>query len=434
VVLQTDDRYIFTLPALLNILFRGRWIIAAVTALGLLAGIGYGIVVKPLYRASVQIRPGIVAYTDQGAPLRGWVREDIVNYFESSLYWQYMREDKRFEELDAAPIVRAEFVASAIQFMAGGDIITLTNLDTDQARSGAILESAMASFNSQGFSDTLSSDLSLTRRGIEVRMRAISHDIDLVKAKEDKVSLEIVQMQGEQKLIDYERKKLVLDLKTLSEENAWRKRAAENALVEVATATKRLAAAEAMLETAVKNEKAASGSGEPAENQDDPVGEVLKQTASREQAGRVGDLLLTVNELSNTIYEGGVKADSLLARISANEQEMKRLGLVGELVLAKRETDNQQKIGDLRIQLEKELPHERSMLDTDLQGERVKLDIIAPLEQVGQITISDKPVRPRKLRAMTILTILAFFGSLALVLVREYFLVNREEITRPTRI
>ncbi len=110
------------------------------------------------------------------------------------------------------------------------------------------------------------------------------------------------------------------------------------------------------------------------------------------------------------------------------------MGLVGELVLAKRETDNQQKIGDLRIQLEKELPHERSMLDTDLQGERVKLDIIAPLEQVGQITISDKPVRPRKLRAMTILTILAFFGSLALVLVREYFLVNREEITRPTRI
>ncbi len=138
--------------------------------------------------------------------------------------------------------------------------------------------------------------------------------------------------------------------------------------------------------------------------------------------------------MSNTIYEGGVKADSLLARISANEQEMKRLGLVGELVLAKRETDNQQKIGDLRIQLEKELPHERSMLDTDLQGERVKLDIIAPLEQVGQITISDKPVRPRKLRAMTILTIPAFFGSLALVLVREYFLVNREEITRPTRI
>ena len=432
--MQTDDRYIFTLPALLNILFRGRWIIAALTALGLLAGIGYGIVVKPLYRSSVQIRPGIVAYTEQGAPLRGWVREDIVNYFESFLYWDDMRDDERFEGMKAAPVVRAEFVASAIQFMAGGDVITLTNLDTGQARSGAILECAMASFNNQGLRDTLSSDLNLTRKGIEVRMRGIRHEIELVGAKEDKISLEIVQMQGEKKLIDYERKKLVLDLKTLTEENAWRKRAAENALVEVATATQRLKSAEAMLETVLKTESTTGGSGESVGNQDDPVVEVLKQTAGREQAGRVGDLLLTVNELSNTIYEGGVKADSLLARISANEQEMKRLELVGELVLAKRETDVQQKIGDLRISLEKELPHERSMLNTDLQGERVKLNNIAPLEQVGNITVSDKPVRPRKLRAMTILTILAFFGSVALVFVREFFLVNREEITRPTRI
>ena len=432
--MQTEDRNIFTLPALLNILFRGRLIIAAVTVLGLLAGIGYGIVVKPLYRASVQIRPGIVAYTDQGAPLRGWVREDIVHYFESSLYWQEMKEDERFEGMVAPPIIRAEFVSSAIQFMAGGDVITLTNLDTGQTRSGAILESAMASFNNQGFRDTLSSDLNLTRKGIEVRMRGINHEIDLVGAKEDKISLEIVQIQGEQKLIEYERQKLVLDLKTLTEENAWRKRAADNALVEVATATKRLKAAEAMLETVMRVENTTPESGDTGGNTDDPVVEVLKQTAGREQAGRVGELLLTVNELSETIYEGGVKADSLLARISANEQEMKRLDLVGELVLAKRVTDVQRKIGDLRIRLEKELPHDRAMLKTDLQGEMVKLQNIAPLEQVGNITISDKPVRPRKLRAMTILTILAFFGSLALVFVREYFLVNREEITRPTRI
>ena len=89
--MQTDERYIFTLPSLLNILFRGRWIIVAITLLGLLAGIGYGIVVKPLYRASAQIRPGIVAYTEQGGPLRGWVREDLVHYFEASLFWQDMR-------------------------------------------------------------------------------------------------------------------------------------------------------------------------------------------------------------------------------------------------------------------------------------------------------------------------------------------------------
>jgi len=150
--LHTEDRFVFTLPALLNILFRGRVIIAVVTAIGLVAGIGYGIVVKPLYRSSVQIRPGIVAYTEQGGPVRGGIREDIVHFFASSLYWQDMREDARFEDMKAAPIILAEFVSSSIQFMPGGNVITLTNLSTDPERAVAILESALTSFSNQSFS------------------------------------------------------------------------------------------------------------------------------------------------------------------------------------------------------------------------------------------------------------------------------------------
>jgi len=431
--LQTEDHYDFTLPNLLNILFRGRWVIAAITALGLVAGIGYGIVVKPLYRSSVQIRPGIVAYTEQGGPLRGWVREDIVHFFESSLYWHDLRTEPLFSEMKAPPVIRATFVPSAIQFMTGGDVITLTNLSTSRDQAAGVLEGAISSFNRQGFADTLSSDLNLTRKGIGIRMRGLAHEIELVDAKEAKVSVEIEQTRNELKLIEYERQKLVLDLKTLAEENAWRQRAVTNTLAEVEKASIRLQSAEQVLKTALETEKGGRAGADVPTGSDDPVGEVLKQTASREQAGRVGDLLVTVNELSNDIYEGGVKADSLQARIMANEQEMSRLKLVGELVLAKKDADIQQKISDLRITLEKELPHERAMLQTDLQGEQVKLDIISPLEQVGPIVVSDKPVRPRKLRAMTILTLLAFCGSLGLVFVWEYFQVNRNVITRPRR-
>jgi hypothetical protein len=432
-VLHTEDRFEFTLPALLNILFRGRWIIAAVTALGLIAGIGYGIVVKPLYIASVQIRPGIVAYTERGAPLRGWVREDIVNFFDSSLYWQDMRDDPQFAGRKAAPIIRATFVPSALQFMAGGDVITLNNLATDPDLAVATLAKSMESFNRQGEADSLGSDINLTRKNIKNRMDGIRHDIDLVGSKEERIALEIEQVKSEQILIDYERRNLVLDLKTLGEENAWIRRAAENTLVEVGFARDRLASAEKMLEVALAAENSSAADGGTAAGKNDPVGEVLKQTASREQAGRVGDLLLTVNELSASIYEGGVKADSLQARVTANEQEMERLKLVGEMVLTKKETDIRQKVDDLRIGLTKDLPHERSMLETDLAAETVKMSIISPLEQVGKITASDKPVRPRKLRAATLLTIFAFFCSLALVFVREYFLVNREAILRPDR-
>jgi capsular polysaccharide biosynthesis protein len=426
--LQTENNYVFTLPGLLNILFRGRWTIAAVTALGLIAGIGYGIVVKPLYRASAQIRPGIVAFTEQGGPLRGWVREDLVNFFESGLYWQDIKGEQRFAAYKSAPVIRAQYVPSAIQFMAGGDVITLTNLDRDPDQAVAILRGAMDSFNQQGFSDTLSSDLNFTRRGTEVRMRGISHDIDLVAAMEAKVSVEIEMAKNELKIVQYERKKLELDRKTLAEENAWRARAAANALAEVEAAQKRLASAEEMLSQALEAEK--NGPGGTNAGSGDPVVEVLKQTASREQAGRVGELLMTVNALSSSIYEGTVKADSLQARIKTNEQEILRLELVGELVLVKNESDINQRIIDLKIKLNKELPHDRSMLQTNLEAEMVKQDIISPLEQVGRISVSDKPVRPRKLRAAAILTILAFCGSLVLVFVIEYLRVNRKEITR----
>jgi hypothetical protein len=431
--LHNEDRFVFTLPALLNILFRGRAVIAVVTALGLAAGIGYGIVVKPLYRASVQVRPGIVAYTEQGGALRGWIREDIVHFFAAGLFWQDLRENPQFAEMKAPPIVNAEFVPGAIQFMPGGDVITLTNLSTAPGRAVDILQGSMDSFISQGTSDTLRSDLNLTRRNILVSMQKITQDIELVAAKESKVSLEIEQAQSEKKVVAYEREKLELDLKNLAEENAWHRRTVEKTLTEVSAAQDRLVSAEKMFEVAVRAEQGSSGSSGSGGATQDPVGEVLKQTASREQAGRVGDLLLTVNELSTSILEGQVRADSLQTRISANEQEMNRLKKYGELVLAKQEIDIKQKIGDLEIHLQKDLPYERAMLQNDLDEEKVKLEIIAPLEQVGKITVSEKPVRPRKFRAAAILTLLAFCGSLVLVLVWEYLLVNREEITRPRR-
>jgi len=432
--LESEDRFVFTLPSLLNILFRGRWIIMVCTALGLIAGIGYGIVVKPLYRSSVQIRPGIVAFTDNGGPLRGGIREDIVNFFQSSLYWQDMRKEPKFADMKAAPVILAQFVPSAIQFMAGGEVITLTNLSTDPEQAVSILECAIHIFNNQGFADSLSSDLHLTQKGIEVRMQGIVQEIGMVESRESKVALEINQVQSELKLIDYERRKMELDLKALAEDNARLARTAEITLEEVDLARKRLVEAEKMLAVALQAEQdTTSGSGQPRDT-DDPVIEVLKQTASREQAGRVGDLLITVNALSSAIYEGVIKADSLQGRIMDNEQEMARLKLVGELVLAKNESDIQQQLGDLEISLTKDLPHERARMQNSLRGEQIRLNTISPLEQVGRVTVTEKPVRPRKSRAVTILTMLAFFGSLGLVLVWEYFQVNRQEITRSRRV
>ena len=118
--MQTESGVVFSLPQLLNIVYRGRRLIALLTVFGLILGVAYGILVKPLYRATAQVRPGIVAFTDQGAPLRGWAREDVMHFFGAALFWQHMRENPQLADLEAPPVILAEYEASALQFAAGG--------------------------------------------------------------------------------------------------------------------------------------------------------------------------------------------------------------------------------------------------------------------------------------------------------------------------
>jgi hypothetical protein len=317
--------------------------------------------------------------------------------------------------------------------MAGGDVITLTNLSRQPQRAVAVLERAMVAFVNQAASDSLSGDITLTIRGIEIRMDQLANDLQMVTALEERAVLEIAQLERELDLVGYEEKKVQLELTTLASENAWRGRAVETTLEGAALSRQRLADAEKMLTVSLASEQTAGPKISAGDGRGDPVTQVLKQSATREQAGRVGDLLLTVNTLSESIFAGQVKADSLRSRITATEQEIKRLEIYRDIVLANDRQDIAQKIADKRIVLNRELLHDRQALENDLAAERIKLDMVTPLERVGSIAVTDKPVRPRKLRAAAILTILAFFFAVFLVLVREYFQVNRAVITAPRR-
>jgi capsular polysaccharide biosynthesis protein len=423
---------VFSLPLLLNILVR-RWrLVALCTALGVIAGIAYGIIVKPLYLSTAQIRPGIVAYTPDGGPLRGWAREDIINYFESSLFWDDMRTDPRLEHLPGPPVIDAHYVPSAMQFMAGGDVITLNNLSTNPQEAIDVLDVAMDAFNRMGRRDTLGGDLSLTVRGIEITMGRLRADIGMMGAKEERTKLEIAELEREIGVVDYEDNKLKLDLGMINEYNDWRRRSIASLEAEIKASGRRLEQAEAMLAMSLDTENQTGGGLGDSEGSD-AVDTVLRQAASREQAGRVGELLVRVNDLSLAIHTNRVKADSLVVQISVSENDMKRLRMMGEVVLAKNREDIKHSIADKNIVLARDLPNEKSQLEAELRSEQVKLNMITPLELVGRTSATDKPVRPRKPRALSILTILALFGGIGLALTIEYIEANRQTIFKARR-
>ncbi len=422
---------ILSVGGVLNILYRRRGLVLGALGLGLVAGVAYGLIVKPLYRATAQVRPGIVAYNAEGGPIRETALEDIVGWYEKRLYWREFQDQPGFSYLKVAPVIDAEFVPS-LNFVQGGDVITLTNLSHSPEKAREVLDSGIDAFNRQALVDSLGSSLHLTQRNARLKMERLTQDMVKVDAEKERTQLRIEEQKRELTLVGMERRGIELDLQRLAEENAWRGRAVTELRTESVAARGRVGEAEKLLAITMQTEAATGGKVASGEG-GGPVSEVLLQTASREQAGRAGELLSTVNRISHMAINAAVRADSLEAVIKANDLQMRRLRLVLEIELAKKQADVEQKIRDLNIVLERDLPRDLALLQADWQGEKTKLDLASPLQRVGSVTVTEKPVRPRKARAAAILAFLGLCGGVALALAWEYLDNNRAVITAPRR-
>jgi hypothetical protein len=420
------DQKVISVGGILNILYRRRLVVFGATALGLALGIAYGIVVKPLYRATAQVRPGIVSYNAEGNPIRETALEDIVGWFEKRLYWREFQQRPEFAYLRVAPVVDAEFVPS-LNFVQGGDVVTLTNLSHSPEKARDVVNGAIEAFNRQALVDSLGSSLHLTQRNARLKMERLTQDMAKLDAEKERTQLKIEEQKRELSMVGMERQRIDLDLQRLAEENAWRTRAVRDLRDESAASRARVTEAESLLAMTLRTEHS-TGGGVASGSGSGPVSEVLLQTVSREQAGRAGDLLATVNYLSHVAVGAGVRADSLAAVVMANELEMQRLRLVLAIELAKRQADVEQKISDLQIVLDRDLPRDRALLQADWAGEKTKLDLASPLQRVGSVAVTEKPVRPRKARAGAILTFLGLCGGLASALTWEYLVNNRTVI------
>ncbi len=415
-----------SLPNLLNILYRGRRVIFYLTLVGLLAGIGYGIFTKPLYRATAQVRPGIVSYSGQGAPIREGALKDVVRWFRKALFWDDMYEVKPYDSMKVPPIIMADFISSGPQYMRGGDVITLTNLATDPLLAVDTLKRSIASFNRQASQDSSRSSLQLTMGGVEVRMDKIRNNISRIDGEVQRAELEIKKLEAEILVVDASNKKLAKKFDRLESGRTWRLNAAANSKAEAEAGQLRLVEAEKMLQNLMASEPITTNGRA---NDSDAVSEILLQTVKRNEAALAGELLSTVNQLSAYIYQSTTRADSLNDSIKEIDMEMANIELTMLVDMVQKKENLKLRIIDLEIKKSVDLVQDKAELEDDLHGHQVQLDMLTPLEQVGRVTVSQHPVRPRKLRAGSILTFLAFMGSLFVVFAWEYYQRNKEAIS-----
>ncbi len=408
-----------SLASLLNILWRRRWLVLLPPVLGLVVGILYGVFGTRRWEALATIRPGITAFSPEGGGFRQWQLKDITKFYENMLYRQDLVERLGMSP-GARPVIKAEFVAQGLQNLQGGDVVTLSTTGTSPALAAAILDTGIVLFEEFAEADSISSEIRLTRDGLRIQIEQKRAQLAALEAEALNLGLKIAAAVADSAKIETEAREIELDIARNGADSERHR----NQLALLRDQEPRLAADLADLTQALAT-VAQTESGSL------PDGEVpgwVKRNAVLDR----GDLLQTIVTgkiaVEKALWDNRALQNQGEAEIARLTFERERLELQRQTTIAARRTAAMQEIGNLRLERLFQIPVRRQEIAADIREREVKLSTLAPLQRVGRTMVSNRPVRPRPLRATLILVFLGALGGLALGFGWDYVDRNRREI------
>ena len=405
------------LASVLNILWRRRLIVVVLPVLGLVAGILYGQVVTPLYQATATIRPGITAFGRNGGGAREWRLKDLERWFESGMYraWTAPRMDRAPSEV---PLIRASFIQRGLQNTQRGEIITLSSLDASPENAMAGIDAAIEAFAEYALADTLSNSIALTERGLRIQIDELRRYQNVLTARVDSLDAELAVARVESLQIDDEAQRLAHDLSLLEGRRELMKQQVTS-----------LDAQRAQIER--DRDELAETRGRVRTRFQGATSEVpagVKPSAALTDAEVLRGLVDTGAQLERRLVLVGARADSLryAERAAAREAEYLRQRNVTLLELQRVSVGK--RLRDTRRARDFGVPNALASVDLRIREKNGQLAALAPVERIGTVQVTDAPVRPRKKRAVTILTFLGFVGGIAGAFVFDYVWNNRRRI------
>ena len=393
---QEQDFEIINLSGILNILWRRRMMILALTLVGFIAGIGYGIVTKPLYRATAQIRPGITGFTINGGPFRSNMIKDVVRWYNTGLYGPELKKIMGLPEDEYRPDIAANFIPKAIGIQ-GGDIITLTTLSETPEGAENTLNSSIQAFINFTLADTIGNSMLLSLSGLEVKIAQEENKKLGLKLQAKEYELEIAAAEQEISETEIEEERFALKVKRNAALNELNKSGIDVLSMDISAVNKLIGEMDGLK----------SGTGDS-----ELLGSVLTSSLEAQSGVKTSTLL----------------ADTLRYHSKLTEINAEDLVLRKQLELEKKKNDAQRQIDMLKLKLEMELDNEEKAIEQSIKSYKNQMKMLSPLERVGPISTTHKPVRPRKSRATTLLTLAALFSSVVLAFVLEYFTNHKDEI------
>ena len=397
------------LASLLNILWRRRWIVVGLPLLGMLAGVVYGIVVTPLYLGTATIRPGITAFDRNGGGAREWRLKDLTRWYESGLYRPWTAREMGVPVKDV-PEVRADFIQRGLQNIQGGEVITLTCMDASPENAVRGLQASIDAFTVYALSDTMSNSIVLTRRGLEIQIDELRRQQSVHEARVDSLNADLNVGLIDSLRIDHQFTRLQSEI-LLAEA---RREALEERAEELEAQLGSLQERRSELASARERVQARVVSGPVGENDAEVFGVMASSGA----------------DLERLVARFRAEIDSVrqAARFTASEAEYFRqrnsTWAVLERARAARELDLTRSARDFGV------PNAIRSLELRIREKQGQLAALSPIEKIGQVEVTPDPVRPRKSRAIMILTVFGLIGGVAGAFVFDYLWAHRREIFR----
>jgi hypothetical protein len=329
--------------------------------------------------------------------------------------------------LDSRPVIKSEFIATGLTNLAGGEVVTLWTTATSPELAAALVDTSIALFQEYAESDTLSSQIKLTRDGLRLQVDVLRTRLMTVDKREAGLNLDLESARAESLIVAVMDQELGFELEKLQEKRDFFSHRVEKLNEGLPALERDLNQVESVLA------EVATGRGSEAGQTLDP--ESIPGWVRRDAVLDGGDVLSGLAEirlrLQNERARNLALQDSFRYEMQVTGLEFRKREIKREATVESKLRDIEKKIGDLELEREFELPVKRQEISNDINSRLIQMGTLAPLQRVGDTLVSEKPVRPRGKRATLILVFLGLIGGVTLGFVWDYLSAHRQEILKP---
>ncbi len=417
-----------SLAQILAIIWRRRAIILVLTLAGLVAGVVYGLVVTPLYLGTATIRPGITAFSPQGGPVREWRLKDITRWYDRRLYAEGVGEAIGAPSGSWAGDIRSDFIARGSQSLQGGDVVTLTALAVSPQEAVKVLDASIEAFKEYAMTDSVSNGLALTRTGLEIQIDDFQNQLQDIDTRKELLNLDIQNARNDLKEIQIDQQIYELKVREVQASSKFREEGISDLDEEISSIRSGLVDVNAAIrEMRDQGPDAAAADSMMARAGSDPMVALALSGMLAERGESISRLLESLDAHSSVRFSE-MLADSLRYQREMDALAIEDLSLNRNKDLTRKQLEIELRIRRFEIERDQKLEFERRSLQQNIQSSRAQLSMLSPLEKVGTTMATDKPIRPRRLRAVLLLGLVALIGSVCLAFGWDYLSRNRSEL------